>query len=178
MIVLDQIINTIETIVLIHKVIVFFYNSVLFRFDTKWELSLAILWKYLLYMAIHFFTQRTEILETKHSYITGLWTIICRGPAWQWQCDCVFSVILPFPGWPLLTLIPTNNCSETCGYMFLSVSVYSSQYIIWVTRQFGTKTFRHQDSSVSRQIGTRTNRHCIFFQTNVISFFKNKIKES
>jgi len=54
-----------------------------------------------------------------------------------------------------------------------------------VSRRFGTKTFRHplkkpvrhQESSVSRQIGTRTNQHRIFFQTNVISFFKIKSKK-
>jgi hypothetical protein len=36
------------------------------------------------------------------------------------------------------------------------------------TRQFGTKTFRYHWKKVS-------NRHRIFFQTNVITFFLNKI---
>ena len=53
------------------------------------------------------------------------------------------------------------------------------------TRQFGTKTFRnplkktvrHQDISAPRKFGIKTNRHRIFFQTNVITFFKIKSTE-
>jgi hypothetical protein len=41
-------------------------------------------------------------------------------------------------------------------------------------QQFGTKTVRHQDISAPRKFGIRTNRHRIFFQTNVITFFKIK----
>ena len=44
-------------------------------------------------------------------------------------------------------------------------------------RQFGTKTVRHQDISAPRKFGIRTNRHSIFFQTNVITFFKIKSTE-
>ena len=38
-------------------------------------------------------------------------------------------------------------------------------------RQFGTV---EKDSSAPRMFGIRTNRHRIFFQTNVITFFKIK----
>ena len=39
------------------------------------------------------------------------------------------------------------------------------------TRHFGTV---EKDSSAPRKFGIRTNRHRIFFQTNVITFFKIK----
>jgi hypothetical protein len=38
-------------------------------------------------------------------------------------------------------------------------------------RHFGTV---EKDSSAPRKFGIRTNRHRIFFQTNVITFFKIK----
>jgi hypothetical protein len=44
-------------------------------------------------------------------------------------------------------------------------------------RQFDTKTVRHQNISAPRKFGIRTNRHRIFFQTNVITFFKIKSTE-
>jgi len=65
------------------------------------------------------------------------------------------------------------------------IKIFEINILNLETRQFGTKTFRHllkktvrhRESLVSRQIGTRTNQHRIFFQTNVISFFKIKSKK-
>ena len=47
------------------------------------------------------------------------------------QVSDVYLVTLPLPDGPLLTLIPTNNCSETCGQsqVFLPIEKYVIQLI-------------------------------------------------
>ena len=67
----------------------------------------------------------------------------------------------------------------------IDISTLNKTFLNLFEFEFGTNTFRHplkktvrhQESLVLRQIGTRTKRHRIFFQTNMISFFKIKSKK-
>ena len=81
-------------------------------------------------------------------------------------------------------MLPSDDCFVDHSNPFCHDITKIYMCVYWLVKESTSSEWYQdssapveKDSSAPRKFGTRTNRHRIFFQTNVISFFKIKSKK-